>query len=81
MVGDFAAIRYAVNIRFPGVALSKRHMIPQPENQGSGGCLHILGQILAVRPGIGRQLFLIEGLHIVKGLLRRIAIDTVTFPL
>ena len=81
VVGDFAAIRYAVNIRFPYAALSKRHMIPQPENQRSGGCLHILGQILAVRPGIGRQLFLIEGLHIVKGLLRRIAIDTVTFPL
>ena len=81
VVGDFAAIRYAVNIRFLGTAFSKWHMIPQPENQGSGGCLHILGQILAVRPGIGRQLLLIEGLHIVKGLLSRIAIDTVTFPL
>ena len=81
MVGDFASIRHPVNIRFPGTAFPKGHMFPQPENQGSGGCLHILGQILAVRPGIGRQLFLIEGLHIVKGLLRRIAIDTVTFPL
>ena len=80
MVGDFAAVRYTVNIRFPGAAFPK-HMLPQPENQGSGGCLHILGQILAVRPGIGRQLFLIKGLHIVKGLLGRIAIDAVTFPL
>ena len=81
VVGDFAAVRYAVNIRFPGTAFSKGHMFPQPENQGSGGCLHVLGQILAVRPGIGRQLFLIEGLYIIKGLLGRIAIDAVTFPL
>ena len=81
MVGDFASVRYAANIRFPCAALSKRHMFPQPENQGSGGCLHIFGQILAVRPGIGRQFFLIEGLYIIKGLLCRIAIDAVTFSL
>ena len=81
MVGDFAAIRHPVNIRFPGTAFPKGHMFPQPEDQGGGGCLHILGQILAVRPWIGRQFFLIKRLYIVKGLLRRIAIDTVTFPL
>lgn len=57
MVGDFAAVRYAVNIRFPCAAFSKGHIIPQPENQGGGGCLHVLSQILAVRPGIGRQFF------------------------
>jgi hypothetical protein len=30
---------------------------------------HILGDILAVRPGIGQELFLIKGLHQIKGLL------------
>ena len=81
MVGDFAAIRHAANIRFPGASLPKGHIAPQPEDQGSGGCLHILRQILAVRPGIGRQFFLIKRLHIVKGLLSRITINAVTFPL
>ena len=81
VVGDFAAVRYAVYIWLANAVLSKGHIVPHPENQGGSGSLHILGQILAVRPGISRQLFLIEGLHIVKGLLCRIAIDTVTFPL
>ena len=27
MVGDFAAVRYAVNIRFPGTAFPKGHML------------------------------------------------------
>ena len=81
VVGDFTAIRYPVNIRFFQASFPERHVVPQPQDQGGGGCLHILGQILAVGTGIGRQLFLIEGLQVVKGLLGGVAVDTVTFPL
>ena len=33
MVGNFAAIGHAVNIRLPGASFPKGHMIPQPEDQ------------------------------------------------
>ena len=62
-------------------SVSKGHIVTQPQDQGSGGCLHVLRQILAVRSRIGCQLLFIERLHIIKGLLSRIAINTVTFPL
>ena len=81
VVGDFAAVRYPVNIRLAQAAFPERHVVPQPQDQGGGGCLHILGQILAISTGIGRQLFLIEGLQVIKGLLGGVAVDTVTFPL
>ena len=81
MVGDFTAVRHPVNIRFAQAAFPERHVVPQPQDQGGSGCLHILGQILAVGTGIGRQLFLREGLQVVKGLLGGVAVDTVTFPL
>ena len=81
VVGHFAVICYPVNVRLSGVAFSKGHIVTPPQDQGSGGCLHILGQILAVGTGIGRQLFLIEGLQVVKGLLGGVAVDTVSFPL
>ena len=79
VVGDFTAIRYPVNIRFFQASFPERHVVPQPQDQGGGGCLHILGQILAVGTGIGRQLFLIEGLQVGKVLLCCLAEDT--FPL
>ena len=81
VVGHFAVICYPVNVRLSGVAFSKGHIVTQPQDQGSGGCLHVLRQILAVRSRIGCQLLFIERLHIIKGLLSRIAINTVTFPL
>lgn len=81
VVGHFAVICYPVNVRLSGAAFSKGHIVTQPQDQGSGGCLHVLRQILAVRSRIGCQLLFIERLHIIKGLLSRIAINTVTFPL
>ena len=46
-----------------------------------GGLRHVGGQIPAVRPGIGQQLFLIEGLGIVQGLFGRVAEQPVCLPL
>lgn len=53
---------------------------------GSGGifwdgAFHIIGQIAAIRPGIGTQLLLIEGLQIIQSLLGGKAAETVGFPL
>ena len=42
---------------------------------------HILGQILAVRAGIGQQFLFVKLLGIIKGLLRRKSEQTVCLPL
>lgn len=63
VVSHFAVICYPVNVRLSGVAFSKGHIVTQPQDQGSGGCLHVLRQILAVRSRIGCQLLFIEIAH------------------
>ena len=48
----------------------------------TGGCFrHVGGQIPAVRAGIGQQLLFIEGLGVVKGLLRRVSKQAVCLSL
>ena len=56
------------------------------DSGGSGsifrdGTFHIIGQITAVRPGIGTQLLFIERLQIIQGLLGGKAAEPVGFPL
>ena len=45
------------------------------------GLRHVGGQKPAVRPGIGQQLLLVEGLRVVQSLLRRVAERPVCLPL
>ncbi|MFQ8629130.1 MAG: hypothetical protein ACLSAR_10270, partial [Dorea formicigenerans] len=53
VVGHFAVVCYPVNIRLAGTAFSEGHIVTQPQDYGSGSCLHALRQILAVRSRIG----------------------------
>ena len=62
---------------FPGEAQHSRRHSTQIRNLFR----HVRGQIAAVRPGIGRQLFLIKELNIVKGLLGGVVEQTVGLPL
>ena len=57
-----------------------RHLGRQVEDRRSG-LRHIGGQIPAVRPGIGQQLLLVEGLRVVQRLFCRVAEHPVCLPL
>ena len=57
-----------------------RHLGRQVEDRRSG-LRHVGGQKPAVRPGIGQQLLLVEGLRVVQSLLRRVAERPVCLPL
>ena len=81
VVGHLLVIHQQSHIREELPAPVKgRHLGRQVEDRRSG-LRHISGQIPAVRPGVGQQLLLIEGLRVVQRLFRRIAEDTVGFPL
>ena len=61
-------------------AIKGRQLCRQMDHAG-GRFRHIGGQIPAVRAGIGQQLFFVEALSVVKGLLRRVAKQPVRLPL
>lgn len=66
VVGDFSTVAHLGGQHRP------RHAHPADHGSGGGqggdGVLHIIGEIPAVRPGIGTQLLLIEGLEVVQRL-------------
>ena len=61
-------------------AIKGRQLCRQVDHTG-GRFRHIGGQIPAVRAGIGQQLFVVEALGVVKGLLRRVAKQPVCLTL
>ena len=81
VVRYLAVINNSFQLRRRGTVLAKRHILPQPQGQRANRCLHIRCDILAVCSWIGRQLFLIQALQIVKGLLGSKAIQAVALPL
>ena len=75
MVADLGAVHHLL-----GADLLRRgHLADGGGNGGIGrnGSLHIVGEIPGIGAGIGAELFLIQGLEIVKGLLGGVAEDAV----
>ena len=81
VVGDFAAVHHLGGVHREGLA---HHEGQRPRHglaQRGQALRHILRQITAVRPGIGRQPFFIERLEVVKGLLGGVVKEAVRLPL
>ena len=81
VVRYLAVINDPFQLRRRGAVLAKRHILPQPKSQRANRGLHIRCDILAVCSRIGRQLFLIQALQIIKSLLGSKAIQAVALPL
>ena len=81
MVSDLGVVGNSPDVRLMGDALKERQLAGDNADHLMGGALHILSDELTVRSGIGKQLFLIEGLHQIERLLGGKAIVAVGFPL
>ena len=81
VVRYLAVINDPFQLRRRGAVLAKRHILPQPKGQRTNRGLHIRCDILAVCSRIGRQLFRIQALQIIKSLLGSKAIQAVALPL
>ena len=81
MVSDLGVVGNSPDVRLMGDALEERQLAGDNADHLTGGALHILSDELTVRSGIGKQLFLIEGLHQIERLLGGKAIVAVGFPL
>ena len=81
MVSDLGVVGNSPDVRLMGNALEERQLAGDNADHLTGGALHILSDELTVRSGIGKQLFLIEGLHQIERLLGGKAIVAVGFPL
>src|SRR5699024_3406312 len=62
MVSDLGVVGNSPDVRLMGDALKERQLAGDNADHLMGGALHILSDELTVRSGIGKQLFLIEGL-------------------
>ena len=81
MVRYFFAVQYPAYFRSQRKSLGKGQQ-PQQIRHKMLCCLaHVLGQILAVRAGIGQQFLFVKLLGIIKGLLCRKSEQAVCFPL
>ena len=76
---DLAIVDDRLEIRFGN--RSKPKVFADCRNECIGGLFHIVRQVLRIGTGIGDQFLLIEGLHIVEGLLCRVAELFVCFTL
>ena len=80
-------VRYLFAVQHPAYFRSQRKALgkeqqPQQIRHKMLCCLaHVLGQILAVRAGIGQQFLLVKLLGVIKGLFCRKTEQTVCFPL
>ena len=81
MVSDLGVVGNSPDVRLVDDAFKERHLSGDNADHLTGGALHILGDELTVRSGIGKQLLLIEGLHKIERLLGGKAVVTVGFPL
>ena len=81
MVSDLGVVGNATDVRLMGDALEERQLAGDNADHLTGGALHILSDELTVRSGIGKQLFLIEGLHQIERLLGGKTIVAVGLPL
>ena len=81
MVSDLGVVGNSPDVRLVDDAFKERHLSGDNADHLTGGALHILGDELTVRSGIGKQLFLIEGLHKIERLLGGKTIVAVGFPL
>ena len=81
MVSDLGVVGNSPDVRLMGDALKERQLAGDNADHLMGGALHILSDELTVRSGIGKQLFLIEGLHQIERLLGGKAVVAVGFPL
>ena len=81
MVSDLGVVGNSPDVRLVDDAFKERHLAGDNADHLTGGALHILSDELTVRSGIGKQLFLIEGLHKIERLLGGKAIVAVGFPL
>ena len=84
---DGVVVRYLFAVQHPAYFRSQRKALgkeqqPQQIRHKMLCCLaHVLGQILAVRAGIGQQFLLVKLLGVIKGLFCRKTEQTVCFPL
>ena len=81
MVSNLGVVGNSPDVRLVDDAFKERHLSGDNADHLTGGALHILGDELTVRSGIGKQLFLIEGLHQIERLLGGKTIVAVGFPL
>ena len=81
VVGHLLVIYQQGHIREELPAPVKGRYLGRQVEDHRSGLRHVGGQKPAVRPGIGQQLFLIEGLCVVQRLFRRVAEDAVGLPL
>ena len=81
MVCDLLIVDHIPDIRGKCQLNRKRQYSRQCLNDIPGGTLHILGQILAVRPGVGDELCFVKLLGVIQRLLRRIPKIAVGFSL
>ena len=81
VVGHFAAVYHLGGVYREGLARHEGQRTGHSGAEGGQALRHILRQIAAVRPGIGCQPLLIEGLEIVKGLLCGVVKEAVGLPL
>ena len=81
MVGDLGVVGNSPDVRLVDAAFKERQLAGDNADHLTGGALHILSDELTVRSGIGKQLFLIEGLHQIERLLGGKTIVAVGFPL
>ena len=81
MVSDLGVVGNSPDVRLMGNALEERQLAGDNADHLTGGALHILSDELTVRSGIGKQLFLIEGLHQIERLLGGKTIVAVGLPL
>ena len=75
------AVQYPAHFRSQRKSLGKGQQPQQIRHKMLYRLAHVLGQILAVRAGIGQQFLFIKLLGIVKGLLCREAEQAVCLPL
>ena len=81
VVGHFAAVYHLGGVYREGLAHHEGQRTGHGGAEGGQALRHILGQIAAVRSGVGCQPLLIEGLEIVKGLLCGVVKEAVGLPL
>ena len=81
MVSDLGVVGNSPDVRLVDAAFKERQLAGDNADHLTGSALHILSDELTVRSGIGKQLFLIEGLHQIERLLGGKAIVAVDFPL
>ena len=81
VVGHFAAVYHLGGVYREGLAHHEGQRTGHGGAESGQALRHILGQIAAVRSGVGCQPLFVEGLEVVKGLLGGVVKKAVGLPL